>query len=237
MSRFLLVLTALASLALAASTRLSVTVNGRGTTEHAVVIDGRTYVPLSSLKLMGVNAKVTGSTLALTSATTSSSAGQSPAAGGANQLNALEGCIGETLFNGLWRVQITSLEAIRSTDAEARPGWAVNLEMRNGARKTLSMMSTGFGSGTGTGATLVLPDGRTLDIVQNDFLQAWSKQVIQGGVNRFTLRYFFPSGTPDTQVVRPSKFILQIDPRIPDYEGVKYSVPDPSLRVRLDCSR
>lgn len=233
----LLGLAALASLALAATTRLALTVNGQVAPENAIVVDGKTYVPLSALKRLGVNAKVTGSSLALTTASSAAPPQAPTAPGGANQIVALEGCLGDTLFNGIWRVRVVSLEPVKSGDLDARPGWAVNLEMRNGAHKTVSMLGTGFVDGTGSEASLVLPDGTTLENVQDDFLRAWSKEVIQGGVNRFTLRYFFPRGTSDAQVVRPGKFILQIDPKLPDYAGVKYTVPDPSLRVRLDCAK
>lgn len=228
----LLGLAASASLALAASAQhtLRLTVNGGAVTEKAIVVNGQTYVPLSILKRLGVQVSAQAGTLAL------------GAQGGANQIAALEGCLGETLFNGIWRVKVTSLKAIGIPDAGSPdiPGWAVGLEIRNGARQTTSMMSTGFGASSGgSDPALILADGSALTLDGGDFLAPWSQAVLQGGAMTFSLRFAYPLGTTGerARTQKPAKFILQINPRIPDYVGVKYSVPDPSLRVRLDCRK
>lgn len=226
-------LAALASPALAAGVKYSLVVDGQVAPDQAIVVNGKTYVPLSALKLLGVNTSLKGSTLTL---------GAKTAPGGANQVAALEGCVGETLFNGIWRVKVTSLRAIGIPDAGSPdiPGWAVGLEMRNGARQTTSMMSTGFGASSGgSDPALILADGSALKLDGGDFLRPWSQDVLQGGATTFTLRFAYPRGTTGAQAKAqpPAKFILQINPKIPDYVGVKYSVSDPSLRVRLDCRK
>ncbi|MFC4454740.1 hypothetical protein [Deinococcus sonorensis] len=224
-----------------AATNYRLIVNGQVAGKAAVVMNGETYVPLSALKSLGITGTVSGSTLTLSSKGAATGATQT-AAGGANQIAALEGCLNETLFNGIWRVKVSGLKAIRTPDAGSPdiPGWSVHLEMRNGATQTTSMMSTGFGASSGgSQPMLLLSDGTSLQLDDNDFLKPWSQDVLQGGVLNYDLRFSYPRGTTDAQAqaMRPDKFILQINPKIPDYVGVKYTVPDPSLRVRLTCQK
>ncbi|PYE50583.1 hypothetical protein [Deinococcus yavapaiensis] len=225
---FLIPLLTLGAVAFAATTQLNLVINGAALSDKAIVVDGRTYVPVTALKSLGVNATVKGSTLTLAS---------SGAQGGANQVTALQGCMSQTFFNGIWRVKVTSINPIRLPDAGSPdiPGWAVNLEVRNGSNKSLSLMSAGFGSEPFTRFVLVQPDGKTLKVDENDVLEAWSKNVVPGGVMTFTLKFSHPRGTPLQGVPRPNKFLVLIDPKIPDYVGVKFTVPDPSVRVQLDC--
>lgn len=229
----------MAGVALAAGGYSSV-VNGQATPRSAVVINGETYVPLSPLKGLGITGSLKGTVLTLSQKGNGSPA--SPAAGGANQITALEGCLNEPLFNGIWRIRVTSLTQIRTPDAGSPdiPGWAVTLEVRNGAQKPTSLMETGFGASSGgSQPALVLADGTPLTLDDNDFLKPWSTSLLQGGVMKFKLRFSFPRGTTEAQAAaqRPSKFILQINPKLPEYRGLSYGVPDPSLRVRLTCQK
>ncbi|MDB5044728.1 MAG: hypothetical protein JWQ08_778 [Deinococcus sp.] len=229
----------LTTLALAAS-NYSLIVNGQVASKSAVVMNGETYVPLSALKLLGVTGTVKGNTMTL--ALNRAPAPTQNASGGANQVAALEGCLNQTLFNGIWRIKVLSLTPIRTPDAGSPdiPGWSVKLEVRNGVPKTASLMSTGFGASSGgSQPMLLLADGTSLTLNDSDFLKPWSQDVLQGGVLTFALRFSYPRGTAEAQAraQRPTKFILQINPRIPDYVGMKYTVPDPSLRVRLDCQK
>ena len=227
----------LTGVALAAGS-YSLIVNGQAAARPAVVVNGETYVPLSALKVLGITGSLKGNTLTLKGAGSPATT----AAGGANQITALEGCINQTLFNGIWRVKVVSLSPIRTADPGSpdTPGWAVKLEMRNGAQKTTSLMNTGFGASSGgSQPTLVLTDGSTLALNDSDFLKPWSQDVLQGGVNTFTLRFSYPRGTTEAQAqaLKPSKFILQINGALPSYAEVKYSIPDPSLRVLLTCKK
>ena len=89
MKRIALGLTLLASCALAAGLKYSLVVNGQVAPDQAIVVNGQTFVPLSALKLLGVQSSLKGSTLTL-------GAQNAPATapGGANQKASLEGCIG-----------------------------------------------------------------------------------------------------------------------------------------------
>lgn len=237
---------ALLGVTFAAPSGFSLIVNGQVFGKKAAVINGETYVPLSALKALGVTSSQQGTTLTLSSAQTTP--GVTPAAtppaptlaaGGANQITAMQGCLGDTFFNGVWRIKVISLEPTTEPySAPQVPGWAVRLEVRNGTKKSLAMMNTGIGASSGGGQpTMVLPDGNTLRFFEGDFLKPWSTSLLPGGIMTFTLRFFFPRDTTDAQVQRPAKFIMEINPKIPDYVGVKYAVPDPSLRVRLDCQK
>ena len=49
-----------------------------------------------------------------------------------------------------------------------------------------------------------------------------------------------PYGTPDSEVKKPTKFLLELKNNIGDTtraKGVAFSVPEPSLRLRLDYQR
>jgi hypothetical protein len=126
---------ALAALAVAqqVTQSLSVTVNGKSSSDKAVVLSGKTYYPESALKALGVSVKRAGNTVALTSG----------AAGGANQTAALEGCIGQTLFNGALRVTLHSFEPLKKDDKAA--GWTADLEFRNGTQEVSNLYSMGHG--------------------------------------------------------------------------------------------
>ncbi|GBF06101.1 hypothetical protein DAERI_070099 [Deinococcus aerius] len=237
--RFLPVLALLTGLALAAGTQYSIIVGGQVAPDKAIVVNGQTYVPLSALKLLGINSTLKGTTLTLGSAATA--ANQTP--GGANQRPSLEGCLGETLFNGIWRLKVTRLEAIKrdpGTPLEA-PGWGLTVELRNGARGTLSPTDTGV-SGTGEGIQLALPDGRTLNVDPLDVQGLTFASLPQGGVVIRQLK-FYSSGTDPARAQKPVKFLFQINPK--GFEdairrragGASYTTPTPSFRVRLDCQR
>jgi len=225
-------LVALGTVALAATTRLDLVISGKRASEQAIVVDGRTYVPVTALGSFGVKATVNGKTVTLTGPTENRAA-----QGGANQVAALEGCLGQTLFNGVWRVRVTSLTPLRLPDAGSPdiPGWSVGVEVRNGTSRSLSLMNAGFGSKPFGRFKLILPDGNALKINENDVLKVWSRDLAQGGVMTFTLTYSHERGTPVGGAPTPNKFLMQVDPKIPEYVGVKFMVPDPSLRVRLNC--
>lgn len=228
-------LLALATLTLAANQQIGIVLDGKTLPDRALVVDGRTYVPVTALKGLGVTATLRGSTLTLSRTATP----QTTAPGGANQITALEGCVGQTFFNGVWRVRVASVAKIRIPDAGGPdiPGFAVNLEVRNGTSKSLSLMSAGFGADPFNRFVLVLPDGNNLKLDENDLLRVWSRELLPGGVMTFALRYAHARGVPYDTAPRPNKFVMNVDPKVPEYVGVKFPMSDPSLRVRLDCTR
>lgn len=232
-----LALVSLSGLALAATTSYSLIVAGQVATDKAIVVSGKTYVPLSALKLLGVTSSLKGSTLTLAPG----SAGSATSPGGANGRASLEGCLGETLFNGIWRLTVKRLDPITRDPGTgaSRPGWGLTVELRNGARATLAPTDTGV-SGTGQGVNLILPDGSALEADSLDIQKLTFAVMPQGGVAGHQIKYYFPLGTRPEAAVRPIKFLLEIDksyPAIMQRRGTPYTSPTPSFRVRLDCQK
>lgn len=226
-----LALATLVTVALAAA-NYSLVVNGQVSPRSAIVVNGETYVPLSALKLLGVQSSLKGSTLTLgaQAATTTP--------GGANQRASLEGCVGETLFNGVWRLTTKKVEAI-GADVGLGPGWGVTVELRNGTTTKTNLHDTGL-----TAIELVQPDGNTFTFEERTAEEPFLyKEVTQAGGVTYQLRFHVQDARAvASSVPKPAKLIVQLDPRrlTAGYliaGKVAYSTPTPSFRVRLDCQK
>ena len=232
MNKFRLVLGSLAltGLAVAAGLSYKLVVNGQVSSEQAIVVNGKTYVPLGVLKSFGINAILKGDTLTLSNAQGS--------AGGANQRASLEGCLGEQLFNGVWRVRASKLERI-SKDG-GTPGWGLTLELRNGSKATLISTDAGI-DGTGQGIQLAFDDATTLKVDPYDVQKLTYASLPQGGAVVHQLKFYYPSGTAADAIKTPTKFLLEVSAKgigfTPSQQGVAFTVANPSFRVRLDCQR
>ncbi len=215
-------------LAVAARTGYSLVVNGRVFGDQAIVANGKTYVPLSALKSLGVNSSLKGTTLTLGK---SGSTAPSVTAGGTNQRASLEGCINETLFNGIWRLTVKSTKPISRYDGQ-QPGYSLSLEWKNGAKVTADALNTGIKS-----LDLVLEDGTVLQT--EDAQNLTGKRLPQGAGVTLDLTFYAASGTGADKIGQPSKFLVEIDPKVLLNTGVAaaYSAPNPSFRVRLDCQK
>src|SRR5689334_457235 len=77
--------------------------NGEVASRDVRVIDGRPYVPVADV------AKALGQTVV-----TRGGGWEITAAGGANQIQGLQGKIGDTLFDGRWRFQVVAVEPVDS---------------------------------------------------------------------------------------------------------------------------
>ena len=217
---------ALLTTAIAADTSLKLTINGKPALTPALVVNGKTYLPLEALQAAGVKVvrSSTGLNVTLHNAT---------ASGGANARPSLEGCLGETLFNGVWRVKTLQLEAIK-TD---RPGWGLTVEIRNGTKATIAPWEAGWVT---EGVQLAFSDATTISVDGMDVQKVSFATLPAGGAITHQLKFFYPFGTPDSEVKKPTKFLLELKDNIGDTtraKGVAFSVPNPSLRVRLDCQR
>ena len=234
MKRILLVIVGFSLFALAAQTAYKLVINGKPAQNQAIVVNGRTYVPLDALKAAGVLSDLASGTLSLTLPGASPAGAANPsAAGWANQLNALEGCIGQTLFNGVWRFKVTKLEG---GDVDGKPGYLMSIEMRNGVTKPLSPYSSGF-SNTNDSYSWATADGNTgvwkTYYILNDLV---AKDIPQGGMFTYQFKIFpDPAATEDQLKNPPTKFILRIDPKRLGFK--EYTVPDPSFRIDLSCTK
>ena len=234
---------AVLSVAAAAGSNYIIFVGGHQATQKAIVVNGEVYVPLSVLRQAGLNTVLNGSTLTLGSlgqsgAGPAKSSGGQPVSGGANQRAALEGCVNETLFNGLWRLKVLKVEAIHKDDDPLAPGWGVTVEVRNGWTGTLNPGDSGFANDN---MFVVEPGGNSLSV------DAYNEQPLvghvfpQGGVFTYQLVFYYPYGTTAEQVQAPQKFLMGADPKKIDSSlaaaGVHYSTPTPGFRVNLDCRK
>ncbi|PZA06202.1 MULTISPECIES: hypothetical protein [unclassified Meiothermus] len=213
-------LAALAVLALGAglaATNYRLVINGKASSTPAIVVGGKTYVPLEALKAAGVSVSVSGSTLSLTLP------GAPQAQGGANQVAALEGCVNEWLFNGIWRFRVLSVEPL---PAGGRGGWKAMVELRNGTTANGAALA-----GTGwQGLLLALDNGNT---IESGYVQMRDKPFAPG-TGMVQEAVFYSEETDKT----PTKLLLLLDPnKMNTSLKIRYSVADPSFRVRLDCRR
>jgi hypothetical protein len=240
MKRFQLALLALAlvELAVAQSSGYSLVVNGQVSSDKAVVVNGKTYVPLSALKSLGVTSSLKGSTLTLSNSSTAAGGATAPVVGGANQRPSLEGCLGEQLFNGVWRVQASKLEHF-SKDG-GTPGWGLTLELRNGSKATLISTDAGI-DGTGQGIQLAFDDATTLNVDPYDVQKLTYASLPQGGAVIHQLKFYYPSDTAPDAIKTPVKFLLEVSAKgigfTPSQQGVAFTAANPSFRVRMDCQR
>lgn len=212
------------SSALAAGPNYSVVVNGQVLSDQAIVVNGKTYVPLSALKLLGVQSSLEGNTLTLGTQATLATA-----PGGTNQKASLEGCLGETVFNGVWRLTVNSVKPLTRYNGQQK-GYGLNLSWKNGTTKTIDALTTGVKA-----ITLVLADGSTLTSDNESDLKY--KKLPQAAGTTPELVFWADSGQSTAGLGQPSKLLIEIDGAGAERSGVAYSSKTPSFRVRLDCQR
>ncbi|MFB9993869.1 hypothetical protein ACFFLM_18075 [Deinococcus oregonensis] len=214
---------------------LSLVVAGQVVESKAIVVKGETFVPLSALTRLGVHSSVSGTTLTLGPATVPA---VNPTAGGANQREGVAGCLHQQLFNGIWRFKVTGVTP--ATDS-GRPGWAVQVEIRNGTQIDTKMFSTGV-SPLGSGIYLSLANGETLNVAGGMDPLVYTS-LPPGGMARSTLKFFRVYGvTPEQSAAQPpTKLLFSADPKGPvlNYtpSQARYTVPDPTFRVDLICTK
>jgi hypothetical protein len=230
MKKVVLVGFGLLGLALAADTTLKLTINGKASSTPAIVVAGKTYLPLDALEKAGLKVVRSNGALAVTL--------PGAAAGGTNERVSLEGCLGEQLFNGVWRIKASKLERI-TKDGDV-PGWGLTLEVRNGSKATITPVDAGFDP-TGQGIQLAFDDATTVPVDPLEVQKLTFASLPPGGAVTQQLKFYYPFGTKEDAVKTPVKFLLEINPKgIGDStkaKGVAFTVPNPSLRVRLDCQK
>ena len=153
--------------------------------------------------------------------------GATTAPGGANQKASLEGCLGETLFNGVWRMTVNSFKP--GFQYDTHPGYVLNLEWKNGTTRSIDALNTGLKD-----FMLVLADGTTL--TSDNLQQLTYRKLPQAGGMTFNIPFYADDALPS--LAQPSKLLVEIDPSIAaaTSSGVSYTTPTPSFRVRLDCA-
>jgi hypothetical protein len=157
---------------------------------------------------------------------------QAPA-GGANQRASVEGCIGQTLFNGVWRLRVISSELQTNPADPDYKNWAIVLELRNGLNAQNSPGDSGFQDYP----QLAFADDTVLDMETTAKVQyqnaVFYKSLPPGGVARTTLWYRLPDEDASKS---PTKLLVSI--KSTEYgKTFGYSVADPSFRIKLDCNK
>lgn len=192
---------------------MKLNINGKAVAGETLVSKGQVYVPLSALKAAGVTTNAKAGTLHL---------GLNPT-GGANQVQALEGKVGDWLFNGIWRLRV---DGVVPTD-DGRPGWKVKVELRNGGKlDNVALDGTGFES-----LTLVMADS---NIIRVGNITDIVRPMGQGMSINVDLIFYDDDGNGRL----PDKLIMKINPDSATKDflkrmGASYSVADPSFRINL----
>ena len=201
----------------AQSVSYKLSINGKAYSSNAIVVKGETYVPLKALKSAGVKASVVGGNLQLTLPKASQ------VEGGANQVVALEACVGEWLFNGIWRVRVTDPQVFSGD----RNGISYRFEFRNGTKLS------GFApSGTGLeGIQLALENGTTVSAENVNEIS--DPPYLAGGSHSQTINFYW-----DDANLKPQKIVVLFNPKNMNTSfDVKFNVLDPSLRFKTNCTK
>jgi hypothetical protein len=153
-------------------------------------------------------------------------------AGGANQRPSVEGCMGQTLFNGVWRLKVTGSELKTNPDDADSKNWAITLELRNGKNAQNSPADSGFQDYP----QIAFADGTVLDMETTTAKVQYQKAIYYkslppGGVAATTMWYRLDEAHASQT---PTKLLISIKPT--EYgKTFGYTVKDPSFRVKLDC--
>ncbi|GIW31897.1 MAG: hypothetical protein KatS3mg071_2071 [Meiothermus sp.] len=123
-------------LAQAAQRTYRLVVNGQAQTTPAIVVNGKTYVPLEALQKAGAQASLQGGELRV----------QFIPVGGQQQALLLEGKKGEWLSNGTWRLRVLDVAPGTNPFFGSGPGYVVRVEVRNLTSGKTSLLKTGFDS-------------------------------------------------------------------------------------------
>ena len=164
-----------------AQASIKLIVNGQPSALPAITVNGATYIPLSVLEKAGAKVTRSPSGLTLTLPGGSSAPSSQTAAGGANQRVSLEGCIGETLFNGIWRLTVKTVKPINRYNGQ-QLGYSLSLEWKNGAKISADALNTGVKN-----LNLVLSDGTVL---QTDDTQSLTYKKLPQGAGANIARGF-----------------------------------------------
>ena len=150
-----------------------------------------------------------------------------------------QGCVNQWLSNGIWRFKVDSVDPLNDPDRPGSYGWDVKGEMRNATSSDDYYLSyTGYHA-----LTLWFNDETALDISATTHGTLNSQKLTyhtfpQGSLFKDDLTFWYPSGTTQSDVQKPTKFVLSIDPKVQKtHTGPQYTVSDPSFTVKLDCSK
>ncbi len=149
-----------------------------------------------------------------------------------SQQSDVDGCIGETFFNGIWKFRVASMESSVEDDYK---GYKIIVEFRNASNKKISLRDVGVTTDTERLFYLVLESEKTL--VPAYKIPYWSEEaskvIPQGALIRYESFFRIYSNTS-----KPSKLLVDIDPTsLPKNLGLSYTVANPGFKVDLTCKK
>lgn len=197
--------------------------NGRPAANGLLQHGGKSWVCLDDLKAAGARVSQTAEGLSVRF---------QPESGGAQQIAAVEGRPGEWLFNGIWRLRCEKPTLIRKpfSGEPGTPGWGLDIEVRNGATKEVSLAQTGVQL-----PTLALSNGTVLKADEGDWQLISFRALLPGASVKHRLKFYFPHGTPDAAAEPGQRLVLPIDAKFGLLRdtGLRYTAPAPSMRINL----
>lgn len=218
-------------LALSTASALTITINGKPVPGQTITVGGKTYVPLDALKAGGLTGTVGGGNLALDTGAS--------AAGGSNQVTALQGCLNQTLFNGVWRVKFGNL---RLATVDGTLKWNIDAQISNGTNQTLSGLD-GALFADDAHLSWVLADGSPMSWGTSDALNGQKFTFLNlppAGVWKGTLTNVDFSNQPASEARRPTKLLWQINNTTEGSSSLRSKLPwakNPSFRIDLTCTK
>ncbi len=219
---------ALAGVALAQSVQrsLNLVVAGKPASSKAIVVQNQTFVPLAVLGTLGVKSSVSGNTLTLSGAIE----------GGANQICAVEGCLGQDLFNGMLRVKITSVARLESLPEWSNlKGWAIQAEFKNGTSERIQPQDMGLKSASIVRANGTLLGADTTGASSRDWDKLRYADLLAGAAVNHSIKFVDNDSAVDAL---PTKLVLEVDAtKVKAGVKAKFNVKDPSFRIDLSCKK
>jgi len=200
--------------AVAIQAGLKLTINGKLVPGEPITVKGQTYIPVSAIKAAGGTIESKEGIMSISF----------QVAGGANQVAALEGKVGDWLFNGIWRLRVIGV----SNFDNGRPGWEVEVELRNGTKlDQIALGGTGYSS-----MSLVMADGTAITPYNITDLD---RPLAQGGSVNVKMIFYDDKALLSNP---PTKLLVRIEPDAATKgflksQGASYTAANPSFRINL----
>ena len=178
---------------------------------------GKVYVSLETLKAAGISYTLGADALLLGTG----------GAGGQNQTAALSGCVGQTLFNGVWRLKVQDIQPALIRN---KAGWEVTLELRNATPRPISLYDSGF-TDPSSGSSLQLAYANDSTVLGGN-VDVFKK--VTPAAAYVIKAQFRPSDEFEGQT--PTK-LLWLRQKVGMGSKLPYNTAIPSFRIDLTCPR
>lgn len=133
------------------------------------------------------------------------------------------------VFNGIWRLKAGAVSACERPFSDHIPGWSLEIEVRNGSAKEVSLQSSGVAL-----PTLALSEGTVLKADEGDWQLICFRNLLPGASVTHTLKFYFPHGTKPAQVKPAERLVINADAKsgLLRDTGLHYTA-GPAFRVTL----